>query len=175
MVYWIFLNKKLSFLGQHYFEIVFKYQNVQHSPAISMMIFECLILNLLIRKYRQQNYYFFFFFFLFRATPMAYRNSQARGWVGAAAASLCHSHSNMTYTTYSSWQCQIPDPLSKASNWTCTLMDTGWIRFHCATRVTPNNLIFLPSRSLWSSCMRNHYFNWIFKNIYFLFLKSLLS
>lgn len=28
-----------------------------------------------------------------RATPMAYRSSQARGWIRAAAANLCHSHS----------------------------------------------------------------------------------
>ena len=37
---------------------------------------------------------FDFFFFLFMATPMAYGSSQARGWIGAAAAGLCHSHSN---------------------------------------------------------------------------------
>ena len=35
-----------------------------------------------------------FFFFFFRAAPMAYGNSQARGVIGAAAASLLHSHSN---------------------------------------------------------------------------------
>ena len=33
----------------------------------------------------------FFFFFLFRAAHMAYGSSQARGRIGAAAASLCHS------------------------------------------------------------------------------------
>ena len=37
---------------------------------------------------------FFFFFFLFRAAPTAYGGSQARGPIGAIAASLCHSHSN---------------------------------------------------------------------------------
>ena len=31
---------------------------------------------------------------LFRAEPAAYRSSQARGGIGAAVASLCHSHSN---------------------------------------------------------------------------------
>ena len=35
--------------------------------------------------------FFFFFFFPFRATPAA---SQARGQIGAAAASLCHSQGN---------------------------------------------------------------------------------
>ena len=38
----------------------------------------------------------FFFFCFFRATPVAYGSSQARGHIGAvsAAASLHHSHSN---------------------------------------------------------------------------------
>ena len=35
-----------------------------------------------------------FFFFLFRNTPAAYESSQARGLIGAAAASLHQSHSN---------------------------------------------------------------------------------
>ena len=35
------------------------------------------------------------FFFFFRATPMAYGGSQARGLIRAAAASLYHSHSNL--------------------------------------------------------------------------------
>ena len=36
----------------------------------------------------------FFAFLLFRATPMAYGGSQARGQIGATAAGLHHSHSN---------------------------------------------------------------------------------
>ena len=35
-----------------------------------------------------------FFFFLFRATPEAYESFQARGRIGATAASLHHSYSN---------------------------------------------------------------------------------
>ena len=35
-----------------------------------------------------------FVLFFFRATPMAYRSSQARGLIGATAAGLCHRHSN---------------------------------------------------------------------------------
>ena len=41
--------------------------------------------------------FFFFFFCLFAiswATPVAYGGSQARGPIGAVAASLCQSHSN---------------------------------------------------------------------------------
>ena len=37
---------------------------------------------------------FYLFILLFRATGMAYGSSQARGQMGAAAASLCHSHSS---------------------------------------------------------------------------------
>ena len=38
---------------------------------------------------------FFFFFCFFRATPAAYGDSQARGPIGAAAASLYQSHSHV--------------------------------------------------------------------------------
>ena len=34
------------------------------------------------------------FFYLFRAVPVAYGNSQVRGHIRAAAASLCHCHNH---------------------------------------------------------------------------------
>ena len=37
---------------------------------------------------------------------------------------------------HSSQQCQILNPLSKAKNRTCILLDTSWIRFHCTTTGT---------------------------------------
>ena len=37
--------------------------------------------------------FFIFWLLFFRAAPTAYRGSQARGPIGATAASLCHSHS----------------------------------------------------------------------------------
>ena len=40
------------------------------------------------------NFYLFINFCLFRATPTAYRGSQARGLIGATAAGLCQSHNN---------------------------------------------------------------------------------
>ena len=40
------------------------------------------------------RFFFFFFFCLFRAAPEAYRGSQARGPIGAVAASLHHGQSN---------------------------------------------------------------------------------
>ena len=38
---------------------------------------------------------FFFFWSFFRASPAAYGGSQARGRIGALAAGLHHSHSNL--------------------------------------------------------------------------------
>ena len=40
-------------------------------------------------------FFSFFVFCLFRATPMAYGGSQARGPIKASAAGLCNSHSNV--------------------------------------------------------------------------------
>ena len=38
-----------------------------------------------------------FFFFFLRAVPAAYGESQARAQIRAAAAGLCHSHSNTRF------------------------------------------------------------------------------
>ena len=38
--------------------------------------------------------FFFFLMLFFRATPAAYGDSQASGWIGAIATGLCHNHSN---------------------------------------------------------------------------------
>ena len=48
------------------------------------------------REIHREAFYFilFYLFFLFRATPMGYVSSQARGQVRAAAAGLHHSHRN---------------------------------------------------------------------------------
>ena len=40
------------------------------------------------------DFFFFFFFGLFRAAPMVYGGSQARGLVGAVAAGLHHNDSD---------------------------------------------------------------------------------
>ena len=40
-------------------------------------------------------FFFFVFFCLFRVTPVAFGDSQARGPIRAAATSLCHNHSNV--------------------------------------------------------------------------------
>ena len=60
-----------------------------------------------------------FVFCLFRAATMAYGGSQARGQIGAVAASLHHS----------SQQHRILSPLSEARDGTRVLMDTSEIHY----------------------------------------------
>ena len=62
---------------------------------------------------------FVLFSFLFRATPAAYGDSQARSRIGAVADGLHQSHSNLgselhLQLHHSSWQHQILNPLSEA-------------------------------------------------------------
>ena len=79
------------------------------------------------------------YFLLFRAAPSAHGSSWAKGWIGAAAASWCHSHSNTrselqlqpnatacgnTDLCYSFWQNWILNPWSGARDQTHILMDT---------------------------------------------------
>ena len=72
------------------------------------------------------------YFCLFRATPVAYKSSQARSHLQAAAAGLCYGHSNAgsepcmqtTPQLTSHW---ILNPLSKARDRTHILMGTSWV------------------------------------------------
>ena len=84
----------------------------------------------------------YLFILLCRAAPMAYRGSQARGQIGATAASLQQSHSNRVRATeselhHSSQQHHILNSLSEARDGTHNLMVPSQIRFHCATMGTP--------------------------------------
>ena len=69
---------------------------------------------------------------LFKAASVAYGASQARGQIGAAAASLHRS----------SRQHQTLNPLSKARDRTRVLMDASRIRFCSATMGNPRTLCF---------------------------------
>ena len=84
--------------------------------------------------------FFFFFFFFFRAAPAAYGSSQARGPVGATAASLHHSYNNARSELHLPPTPQLTDPyptsqqpwiilnpLSEARDQTHILIDTGQI------------------------------------------------
>ena len=79
----------------------------------------------------QKNYYYYqLIIYFFRAVPVAYGSSQARGQIETAAAGLQHSHSNTgskshLQLTLQLWQHRILNPLSKARDWICILMDTS--------------------------------------------------
>ena len=80
---------------------------------------------------------FFFFFLFFKAAPVAYGSSQARGLIGATGADLHQS----------SRQRQILNPLSEARDRTRNLMVPSWIRFRCATTGTLGKSCGVPTSS----------------------------
>ena len=71
--------------------------------------------------------FFFFCRIFWGAAPAACGGSQVRGRIGAVAVGLHHS----------SQQCWILNPLNKARDQTCVLMDAGQICFHWTTMGTP--------------------------------------
>ena len=78
---------------------------------------------------------YLFFFFLFKPAPVAYGGSQARGYTGALATGLRHSHGNIRSDLHhSARQCWILSPLSEARDGTRVLLDACQIRFHEARR-----------------------------------------
>ena len=88
-------------------------------------------------RYDNHNYsyhlsmlFMLFFFFLFRASSLAYGSSQSRGWTGATAASLHHSHSNGRSEPHLQLMpqlmaTQVLNPLSKVRGRSHILMDTN--------------------------------------------------
>ena len=65
--------------------------------CFSIMGFTCPLKNAV---YICSSFHFFLYFLLFRAAPVAYGSSQARGQIGVAAAGLCSSHSNAGSLTH---------------------------------------------------------------------------
>ena len=104
--------------------------------------------KLLLRKESSTVFWFLWGFFgLLRGTPVAYGSSQARGWIGAAAASLHRSHSNsgsnhVCHLYRSSQQRRICNPLNEARDQTRVLMDTSRVHYHWATTRTPSTDVF---------------------------------
>ena len=85
---------------------------------------------------------FFFFFGLFRAAPEACGSAQSRGQIGATAAGLHHSHSDMGSETPLRPTAQLtatPDPnsLSEARDQTQVPVDTSQVYYPWATTGTP--------------------------------------
>ena len=110
---------------------------------------QCWIFNPLYHKWTLTYIYMYIFcccFCLFRAVLMAYGGSQARDWIRAVAAGLHHRHSNAgTKLHHSSWQHQILNPLSKARDGTCVLMDASQIRFLWARMGIPLYFSYIVS------------------------------
>ena len=71
-----------------------------------------------------------FFFLLFRATPTAYGDSQARD--------PTQDPSRIYDLHRSSQQCQILNPLIEARDRTHNLMVPSWIHFRCTKMETPS-------------------------------------
>ena len=89
-----------------------------------------------------------FFFWLFRATPVAYGSSHARGRMGATAAGLHHSHSNAGSEPHLRPTPELmatpdPNPLSETRDRTRNLKVPSWIRFHYTTTGTPPLFYFI--------------------------------
>ena len=90
--------------------------------------------------------FFFFFFFLsfclFRAAPTAHEGSQARGLIGAVAAGLRQSHSNVgsepcLLTTPQLTATPDPQPTEQGQGSKRNLMVPSRIHFLCAMMGTP--------------------------------------
>ena len=64
---------------------------------------------------------YLFIYLLFKATLMAYGSSQVRGWIGATAAGLCHSHSNTRSLNH--WA---GPGIKPASSWILVRFLTHW-------------------------------------------------
>ena len=119
---------------------ILTFSNHSHThlpPALSF-----LILTLLCSLHKKAH-----FFCLFRAAPVAYGGSQAKGQIRAAAADLRHSHSNAGSKPrlkpipqlMAMW---IPNPRIVAKDQTHILMNTSWICFHCTTMGIPKGHFF---------------------------------
>ena len=62
--------------------------------ALAYNLFIFLLKESIAISFFHNSSFLFVLFFLFRAIPIAYGSSQARGQIGAAAAGLHYSHSN---------------------------------------------------------------------------------
>ena len=76
--------------------------------------------------------FLYLFFFFLRAAPVACGSSQARSQIGATAAGLCHSHSNVDQNCvcdlhHNSQQWQILNSMSEARDQTHILKDPSQV------------------------------------------------
>ena len=88
---------------------------------------------------------FFFFFFGTAVADMEVPRlgvkSDLQPWAYTTAKAM-RDPSHIFHLHRSSWQRRIPNPLIEARDQTHILLDTSWIRFRCATKGTPDSLLF---------------------------------
>ena len=113
--------------------------------------------------------YFLFFIFFFRVAPVTYRSFQTRSWNGAAAAGLCHSHSNAgsklhLQPNHNSRQPQILNPLREATDRTCILMGMSCVPNLLSQNRNSKNLFSAISKELtlvhsreWTDCLWTYF------------------
>ena len=120
--------------SQYWLVILKNSSNVLNSMNISLCMYVC--------TYVCYVCMYVYMYFLFRAAPEAYGSFQAGGkselQLGAYTTATEMPDLSHICDLHHSWQqCQIPNPLSEAMDWTHILMDTSWIGFHWTTMGTP--------------------------------------
>ena len=125
------------------------------------------------------NKYSLSFFFLFRAIPLTYGSSQAKGRTGATAAGLHHSHSNVVSqpTLLPPMETIFLKPPSSCSNpdWLLS-RPTTQIHFETALHLHKNSLYpfselesfisWTPSHVIFSFCCRIYSNNFLRKGVW---------
>ena len=94
-----------------------------------------------------------FFFFLFWAEHMAYRSSQAMGWIRAAAPSLHHSHVCDLHCSLQ--QCWILNPLSEARVQTSSWIPVGFLTCWTTTETPVLNFFWGELEEIWKMLFIN--------------------
>ena len=108
-------------------------------PKIKVSAGPCSLWRVSEESFLASSYFLFFFFScLFApstAAPSACGDSQAWGLIGAVAsrATATRDPSHICNLHHSSWQHQILNPLSKAGDRSCILMDAVWAHYCWAT------------------------------------------
>ena len=90
------------------------------SLVVLSISFTCLLLNLFLSVL-----FYFIYFLLFRATPVAYGSSQARGQIGVVPQPQMQAVSVTSAAACSN--ARSFDPLNETRDHIYVLMDTGWI------------------------------------------------
>ena len=120
--------------------------------------------NIMLSKRHQRQkvaYWFLVFFFVFcflfffRAAPVVYRGSQARGQIRVTVAGLHHSHSNAGSEPRLQPTPQLraapnPNPLSEARDQTHNLVVPSQICFCCTMMGTPKKVAYFMTPFSWN-------------------------